>query len=110
MSPAAKLEWKRVITPLAKTRLYQVVDRGALATYAGAELDLLIIRGRRRLGFEFKRTTSPSRNRSMRTALEVLDLDRLDVIHAVQHTFPLQGDRIRAVAFERIYEDLEPLT
>ena len=46
----------------------------------------------------------------MRTALEVLNLDRLDVIHTVQHTFPLQGDRIRAVAFERIYEELEPLT
>jgi len=33
LSPAAKLEWKRVIKPLAKTRLYQVVDRGALAGY-----------------------------------------------------------------------------
>ena len=28
LSPAAKLEWKRVIKPLAKTRLYQVVAAG----------------------------------------------------------------------------------
>ena len=36
-------------------------------------------------------------------------LERLDVIHAGQHSFPLLGDRMRAVAFERIFQDLEPL-
>ena len=30
------------------------------ATYSGAELDLLVVRGTRRLGFEFKRTASPT--------------------------------------------------
>lgn len=75
------------------------------ATHAGAELDLLVVRGDRRLGFEFKRTTSPTRSRSMRIARDELKLDRLEVIHAGRHTFPL-GDRIRALAFERIFEDL----
>jgi predicted AAA+ superfamily ATPase len=39
------------------------------ATHAGAELDLLIVRGRTRVGFEFKRTTAPRLTPSMRTAL-----------------------------------------
>lgn len=78
------------------------------ATHAGAELDLLIVRGSRRLGFEIKRTTAPSMTRSGHASLDTLDLERLDVIHAGEETFPL-ADRARAVAFRRLEEDLEPL-
>jgi predicted AAA+ superfamily ATPase len=67
------------------------------ATHGGAELDLLIVRGRRRLGFEVKRTDAPTLTASMRSALESLRLDRLDVIHAGRRTFAL-ADRVRAVA------------
>jgi predicted AAA+ superfamily ATPase len=78
------------------------------ATHAGAELDLLIVRGRRRFGFEFKRTVSPTVTHSMRVALEDLKLARLDVIHAGDKSYPL-APRIRAVSLSRIIEDLEPL-
>ncbi|HEX5715027.1 MAG TPA: ATP-binding protein [Thermoanaerobaculia bacterium] len=78
------------------------------ATHAGAELDLLVIRGRRRFGFELKRTAAPRVTPSIRTALEDLHLDRVDVIYPGEHTFPL-AERIRAVALPRLYEDLEPL-
>lgn len=78
------------------------------ATQGGAELDLLIVRGRRRLGFELKLTEIPKVSRSMHTVLSDLKLDRLDVIHAGQHTFPL-ADGIRAVALARIGKDLEAL-
>ncbi|MDP2957818.1 MAG: hypothetical protein Q8N53_15435 [Longimicrobiales bacterium] len=50
------------------------------ATHAGAELDLLVIRGSRRIGFEIKRTPAPTAPRSMRAAMETLGLDRLDLI------------------------------
>jgi hypothetical protein len=49
------------------------------ATHGGAELDLLVVRGRRRLGFEFKRATAPTVTASMRTAMQDLSLERLDV-------------------------------
>ena len=76
-------------------------------THMGAELDLLIVRGRRRWGFEFKRTDAPSITPSMRAALADLRLDRLDVVHAGKRTFAM-GERIRAVALERLLEDVEP--
>jgi len=78
------------------------------ATHAGAELDLLVIRGNRRLGFEIKRTTAPRVTPGMRSALASLRLDRLDVVHAGEETFPLR-DGIRAVAFQRLLQDVEPL-
>ena len=78
------------------------------ATHAGAELDLLIVRGRARLGFEIKRTTAPKVTPSMRHALEDLKLKRLDVIHAGETSFPLT-ERIRAISLSRLLGDLEPL-
>ena len=78
------------------------------ATHAGAELDLLIVRGQTRVGFEFKLTTTPSLTPSMRTALADLRLSRLDVIHAGTETF-LLAPRIRAVAARRLLADIKPL-
>ena len=94
----------------------QVVKRlGALphechywATFTGAELDLLIVRGRLRWGFEVKRTASPRLTPSMRSAMESLKLKRLDMIHAGDKTF-LLAKKIRAVAFSHLLEDLNPL-
>ena len=77
-------------------------------THAGAELDLLVVRGRTRLGFEIKRTVSPAVTPSIRTALADLRLTRLDVIHAGDQTFPL-APRVRAVALSRVLDDLAPL-
>ena len=78
------------------------------ATHAGAELDLLVVRGGTRLGFEFKRTSAPAVTPSMRTALADLQLQRLDVIHGGAETFPL-GDQIRAVPLDRVLRDVAVL-
>jgi uncharacterized protein len=77
-------------------------------THASAELDLLVVKGRTRLGFEIKRTTSPTVTPSMRIAMADLKLDRLDVIHAGRETWQM-GERLRAVALKRVLEDVEPL-
>jgi uncharacterized protein len=66
------------------------------ATHAGAELDLLVVRGKTRLGFEIKRTTAPRATRSMHAAVSDLGLRSLTVVHAGEHSFPL-GEKIRAV-------------
>ena len=75
------------------------------ATHGGAELDLLIVRGRKRWGVEFKLTAQPAVTRSMKTALEDLALRHLFVVHAGTDTFPM-APKISAVALPRIAEDL----
>jgi len=49
-------------------------------THTGAELDLLIVTSQQRLGFEIKYTDSPTISKSMRIALEDLELSRLFII------------------------------
>jgi hypothetical protein len=78
------------------------------ATHTGAELDLLIVRGRRRLGFEIKRTESPRVTPSMRAAKRDLGLGSLDVVHAGTDVFPL-GEGIRALPAGRLVDQLGPL-
>ena len=75
------------------------------ATHTGAELDLLIVRGRQRLGFEVKLTLAPRATKSMHTALKDLRLNRLDVIHAGAKTFDM-ADGIRALAIADLEHSL----
>ena len=78
------------------------------ATHQGAELDLLVVQGQRRRGFEFKRTDAPTLTRSMHIAMEDLRLEALDVIHVGRDTYPL-APKIRAVAVSRLTTDLARL-
>ncbi len=75
------------------------------ATHTGAELDLLMARGRNRWGFEFKRTSTPGVTRSMKIALADLRLDRLFVVHPGELSFDL-AEKIRAVAIGELLSEL----
>ncbi len=58
-------------------------------THQGAELDLLMLHGSRRVGVEFKRADSPQVTRSMRIAAEDLQLDALYVVYPGDKRFVL---------------------
>ncbi len=88
-------------------RILGVEDRQCYfwAAHAGAEIDLVVQDGSGLRGFEIKRTAAPSATRSMRSALDDLNLRRLDVIHAGEESFPL-AKRIHAVAADRLLQDI----
>lgn len=59
------------------------------ATHGGAELDLMVFHSGRRLGFELKYADAPPLTRSMRVALEDLELDRLWVVYPGSEAYDL---------------------
>jgi predicted AAA+ superfamily ATPase len=71
--------------------------------HTGAELDLLVTRGQRRLGFEIKRTDAPRVTPSMRSALDVLRLEKLYVVHAGADAWPMD-ERIAALPLTGLFE------
>ncbi len=77
-------------------------------THQGAELDLLVVRGALRLGFEVKRTVAPTMTPSMRSAMHDLKLKSLTVVHAGDQTFPL-SKQVQAVAFRDVLNAIRPL-
>ncbi|MBN1610479.1 MAG: ATP-binding protein [Polyangiaceae bacterium] len=78
------------------------------AAHSGPELDLLVVSGRHRLGFEFKRTDSPRITPSMQAAYELLRLDGIDVVHAGSRTFQMKP-HMRAVAARDVVTTLKAL-
>jgi predicted AAA+ superfamily ATPase len=70
-------------------------------THGGAELDLLLVRGGRRWGFELKYADAPRATKSMRAALHDLRLERLFVIHPGERDYQLD-DRIQVLALRNV--------
>ena len=73
------------------------------AVQSGAELDLLVIKDNKKIGFEFKYTDSPSLTKSMSIALSDLRLDMLYVIHPQKGSFLLQ-EKIQVIGLEEFVE------
>lgn len=75
------------------------------SAYGRAELDLMIFKGTRRIGFEIKHTDTPRITRSLRTAREDLNVDELHIVYPGKERFPLdQG--IEAVGLTSILEEI----
>jgi predicted AAA+ superfamily ATPase len=72
-------------------------------TQNGAELDLMILKNGKRLGFEIKYTDRPGITRSMRTAIEDLKLNHLFVIYPGKEAFPLD-EKITAHGLDNMLE------
>lgn len=79
------------------------------ATHGGAELDLLAVRGGRRIGVEVKRVDAPRMTVSMRTALSDLRLDRLLVFYPGDRRFPL-AERVEAVPASELSAPLREMS
>ncbi len=75
------------------------------ATHGGADLDFLFVRGRTRIGVEVKRTSAPRLTRSIASAIDVLKLKHVYLVHAGEATFPLNRN-VTAVASARLTADL----
>lgn len=74
------------------------------ATHGGAELDLMVMRGGRRFGFEFKYSEAPTTTKSMRVAIQSLGLEHLFIIYPGNDPFPLD-DKISALPLPSIHSE-----
>ena len=77
-------------------------------TQDGAELDLLIIKNGKRLGFEFKYADAPKITKSMHIALQSLNLDHLYVVHPHEHDYPV-AVKITAKSLRSFMNESQPL-
>jgi len=78
-------------------------------THAGTELDLLIMRGGRRYGFEFKFEDAPKPTRSMHNAFADLGLEHLWVVFSGERSMAL-ADRISTLPLANVGEAVRGMT
>ena len=104
--PKAGASWEGLIVEAIIDHLGLQDDQAHFwATHGGAELDLLLVRGAKRVGIEIKRTSAPKVTRSVRIAIDDLGLEEAVVVYAGHESYRL-GERVRAVAAKRLWNDL----
>jgi uncharacterized protein len=72
-------------------------------THGGAEIDLVVERGGKRYGFEFKATEKPAVTHSMTIAHADLELEKVYLVHPGDLSFPLR-DGMEALGYASIPE------
>ena len=73
--------------------------------HAQAELDLLIIKNGKRIGFEFKYADAPTSTKSLQQAMHYLKLNQAFIITPGRHSFPLTRE-IRVIGIEKYLKTL----
>ena len=71
----------------------------------GAELDLLLMRHGKRIGFEFKFQDAPRPTKSMHVVLQDLGLDSLYIVYPGTRSYALD-EHIKAIALNALTKDL----
>jgi hypothetical protein len=75
------------------------------ATHQGAELDLLVLRGGKRYGFEMKMSDAPTLTKSIRIAFQDLRLMRMFVVYPGRVSYAI-GARTEALAIRDLFARL----
>lgn len=101
MHPAYGASWEGFA--LEQTLIAHGADEACFyRTQRGAELDLMLIRGGRRWGFEYKCSDAPRTTKSMHIVKDDLGLEHLWVVYPGDLEYPL-GDAITALPLKRIH-------
>lgn len=91
-NPKLGASWEGfALEEILKTSKSREEDAFFWGVHQQGELDLLIFRNGKRIGFEFKYTDSPKFTSSMKLAMDVLKLDELFVVHPGNAAFPLEN-------------------
>jgi len=103
-SPKLGASWEGwALEEVIRFHQYRAEECFFWATHANAELDLLLVRGHKRIGFEFKYSSFPSITKSMIIALETLKLDLITIVYPGTVSFSLSKQVIVASIKDFLY-------
>lgn len=87
--PVAGPSWEGFVVEQVAAALPAGAQMGFFRTVAGAEIDLVVERGRRKIGIEIKFSSKPKPLRGFWQALQDLGIDRAAVVAPVARAYPL---------------------
>jgi len=99
--PIAGASWEGFVVEQVAAALPHDAQLSFYRTAAGTELDLVIERGRRKLGVEIKFSSAPKPTKGFWHALQDLQIDRAYVIAPVPRRYPL-ADRVDVVPVSEV--------
>ena len=103
--PVAGASWEGFVVEQVAASLPTMAQMGFYRTAAGAEIDLVIDAGVRRIGVEIKFASAPKPARGFWHAMEDLALDEALVAAPVRRGYPL-ADRVRVVPAQQVAQEV----
>jgi predicted AAA+ superfamily ATPase len=103
--PIAGASWEGFVVEQVADSLPTMAQMGFYRTAAGAEIDLVIDAGGRRVGVEIKFASAPKPARGFWQAMEDLALDEALVAAPVPRGYPL-ADRVRVVPAQQVAQEV----
>ncbi len=88
--PVVGASWEGFVVEQVRAHLPAGAEMGFYRTAAGAELDVVVQAGRRRLGIEVKFSSAPTVTRGFWQAVGDLKLDKAVVVAPVERRYPLK--------------------
>lgn len=95
--PLAGMSWEGFVIEQILAALPPLATTGFYRTAAGAELDLVVEQGGRRIGFEIKLSSAPAVSRGFWNACEDLGLAQAYVVAPVSAPYPL-ADNVEVIS------------
>ncbi|MBT3380560.1 MAG: ATP-binding protein [Lentisphaerae bacterium] len=92
--PVRGVSWEGFCIDNIMARMHRSVRASFYRTAKGAEIDLVLERGSRRLALEFKASAAPKLQRGFWTALEDLDATSAAIIAPVSEEYEIRGVRV----------------
>ena len=90
--PSAGASWEGFVLEQIRAHAPSAAQVAFYRTAAGTELDVVLIAGRRRIGFEVKFSSAPKVGKGFWQALQDLSLTRTYVVAAVERRYPLAAN------------------
>lgn len=87
--PVAGASWEGFVLEQIRGHAPSNTQLGFYRTAAGAELDVVLTTGSRRVGFEFKFSSAPKPTKGFWQALQDLEIERAYVVAPVERRYPL---------------------
>jgi predicted AAA+ superfamily ATPase len=103
--PIAGASWEGFVVEQVAASLPTMAQMGFYRTAVGAEIDLVIDAGGRRVGVEIKFASAPKPARGFWQAMEDLALDEALVAAPVPRGYPL-ADRVRVVPAQQVAQEV----
>ena len=105
--PIVGASWEGFVVEQVRAHLPPGAEMGFYRTAAGAEMDIVVQTGRRRLGIEVKFSSAPTLTKGFWQAAGDLVLDKVVVVAPVERRYPLK-DGVEVVPVWRLPELLTP--
>lgn len=107
--PGTGASWEGFVVEQIAAHLPQGASMSFYRTAAGAELDVVVELGLRKLGFEVKFSAAPKVSKGFWQACEDVDLEAAYIVAPVQTGWPVQ-DKVQVIGVMDIANRLERLT